>query len=104
MASKWKRIFPNIAQDGQIQAVQAKKHVTVFHRSPSAPGAGNPEVKLAFKACAVQTQREPDRLKRNVTMKACMEAKHLAPGNTPKQSKSKYLRPGEKQLPVSAGG
>lgn len=90
MPAKWKRIFPNIAQDGQIQAVQAKKHVTVFHRSPSAPGAGRPEVKLAFKACAVQTRNVAGRLERNVIMKSCMEGKGLKTGVIHKQSRGKY--------------
>jgi len=90
MPAKWKRVFPNIAQDGQIQAVQAKKHVTVFHRSPSAPGAGNPAVKIAFKACAVQTRNVAGRIERNQIMKQCMESKNVHPGNAPKKSRGKY--------------
>lgn len=90
MPAKWSRIYPNIAQDGQIQAVRAKKHVTVFHRSPSAPGAGRPEVKMAFKACAVETRGVQSRLERNATMKTCMEGKGLKTGVIHKKSRGKY--------------
>jgi hypothetical protein len=57
---------------GQIQAVAAKKHLTVFMRSPSAPGAGSPEQKLKFSKCAANTKGMKSRVERNASMRACL--------------------------------
>lgn len=91
MPAKWKRVVPVAGQIGQIQAVQAKKHLTVFSRSPSAPGAGRPDVKAGFTACAHQTLGIIDRIDRNVKMKSCMEAKGLRTGIIRRKSRA---RPG----------
>ncbi|MDP2729215.1 MAG: hypothetical protein Q8O55_01875 [Dehalococcoidales bacterium] len=73
MPAKWKRINPGMAPPvGQIQAVAAKKHLTVFQRSPSAPGAGSPEQKLKFSKCAAQTKGVSSRLERNTIMRSCL--------------------------------
>lgn len=90
MPAPWKRISPSMPPVGQIQAVQAKKHVTIFSRSPSAPGAGRPEVKAAFSACAKETGGIADRLARNVKMKACVAGRGLKTGVYRKKSRSKY--------------
>lgn len=74
MAAKWKRINPGMAPPvGQIQAVAAKKHLTVFLRSPSAPGAGSPEQKLKFSKCAANTKGVSSRIERNMIMRTCLK-------------------------------
>jgi hypothetical protein len=78
---------------GQIQAVQAKKHVTVFSRSPSAPGAGRPEVKAAFTACALETLGIEKRGERNVKLASCMKAKGLRTGVFHKKSRARIGSP-----------
>jgi len=60
---------------GQIQAVAAKKHLTVFLRSPSAPGAGDPAQKLKFSQCAANTKGVGSRLERNTIMRTCLGPK-----------------------------
>lgn len=76
MPAHWKRIQPgNAPAIGQIQAVAAKKHLTVFLRSPSAPGAGSPEQKAKFSRCAHGTKGMTDRTERNVKMSACLGGK-----------------------------
>lgn len=73
MPAKWKRINPGMLPPvGQIQAVAAKKHLTVFQRSPSAPGAGSPEQKMKFSRCARDTKGVSDRLERNTIMRNCL--------------------------------
>ena len=73
MPANWKRVNPGMAPPvGQIQAVAAKKHLTVFMRSPSAPGAGSPEQKLKFSKCAAQTKGVPSRIERNTIMRSCL--------------------------------
>ena len=89
MPAKWKRVSPVMPQAGQIQAVQAKKHVTIFSRSPSAPGAGTPKIKGAFTACAAATLGIEKRVDRNAKMKDCMEAKGLKTGVYHKKSRAK---------------
>ncbi len=74
MPSKWKRVMPQVTV-GQIQAVQAKKHLTVFTRSPSAPGAGSPEQKMKFSRCAASTKGLKSRIERNVAMSNCLGGK-----------------------------
>ena len=74
MPAKWNRVNPGMAPPvGQIQAVAAKKHLTVFMRSPSAPGAGSPEQKMKFSKCAVQTKGVPSRIERNAIMRSCLK-------------------------------
>jgi len=73
MPAKWHRVNPGMAPPvGQIQAVAAKKHLTVFMRSPSAPGAGSPEQKLKFSKCAAQTKGVASRIERNTIMRSCL--------------------------------
>ena len=73
MPAKWSRVNPGMAPPvGQIQAVAAKKHLTVFMRSPSAPGAGSPAQKLKFSKCAVQTKGVSSRIERNTIMRSCL--------------------------------
>ena len=73
MPAKWTRINPGMAPPvGQIQAVAAKKHLTVFVRSPSAPGAGSPEQKMKFSKCARSTKGISNRLERNALMRTCL--------------------------------
>lgn len=74
MAAKWKRVMPQVTV-GQIQAVQAKKHLTVFTRSPSAPGAGSPEQKMKFTRCAHATKGVKDRIERNLSLSNCLGGK-----------------------------
>jgi len=93
MPAPWKRVSPVMPAVGQIQAVQAKKHVTVFSRSPSAPGAGTPKIKSAFTACAATTIGIEKRSDRNVKMKDCMEGKGLKTGVFHKKSRAKVGSP-----------
>lgn len=93
MPSSWKRISPQLPPVGQIQAVLAKKHITVFARSPSAPGAGRPDVKAGFTACAHATLGEPDRVERNVKLKSCMDAKGLRTGVIRRKSRARIGSP-----------
>jgi len=90
MPAPWHRLNGVPQQTGQMQAVQAKKHVTVFMRSPSAPGAGTPAIKKAFKDCAKTTGGVADRLTRNATMQTCMKGKGLKTGVYHRKSRSKY--------------
>lgn len=60
---------------GLLMAVRAKKHVTVFRRSPNAPGAGSPAQKAKFAGCAKQTKGTKNRMERNVQMSACLGGK-----------------------------
>ncbi len=90
MPAPWKRISPQMPPAGQIQAVAAKKHVTIFVRSPSAPGAGTPQIKAAFSECAKTTGGVANRQQRNATMQSCMKGRGLKTGVYKKKSKSKY--------------
>ncbi|MDP2659449.1 MAG: hypothetical protein Q8R28_01795 [Dehalococcoidia bacterium] len=90
MPAKWKRLAGVPQQTGQIQAVQAKKHVTVFMRTSSAPGAGTEKIKTAFSECAAATRDEPNRLKRNANMQGCMKSKGLKDNIHVKKSRGKY--------------
>lgn len=91
MPAKWKRVVPVAGQVGQIQAVQAKKHLTVFSRSSSAPGAGRTDVKAGFTACAHDTLGIIDRIERNLKLGRCMEGKNLKTGVIRRKSRA---RPG----------
>lgn len=93
MPAPWKRISPALPQAGQIQAVLAKKHVTVFQRSPSAPGAGSPAVKAAFTRCAGATIGIEDRSERNVKVKACMESAGVKTGVYHRKSRARAGSP-----------
>jgi len=104
MPSKWHRIPPTSGQVGQIQAVQAKKHLTQFARSPRAPGAGSPKVKGEFTECAHLTIGEPDRNKRIAKVKDCMDAKHLKTGVIRKKSRAGPKSPLHGKVYVYKGG
>jgi len=102
--AKWKRlIISDVTAPGQIQAVAAKKHVTVFRRKPGAPGAGRPEVKAAFTACAHETGGEPIRANRTAKMKTCMEGKGLRTGVCYRPSRSKYAPLAGKKYKLACG-
>ncbi len=89
MSAKWNRVSPVMPPTGQIQAVAAKKHVTVFSRSSSAPGAGSPAVKNAFSACAKNTIGDPDRLSRNQKVQQCMKSAGVRTGQYHRKSRAK---------------
>jgi hypothetical protein len=89
MPAPWKRLVMVPTTVGQIQAVQAKKHVTVFQRKPSAPGAGRPEVKAAFTECANRTLGTPNRNDRIAMVKDCMLSKGLKTGVIHRKSRAK---------------
>ena len=74
---------------GMVMAVKGGKHITIFTRKRTAPGAGRLEVKEAFTGCARKTIGEPNRLKRNVEIKKCMEAKGLKTGVYHRKSRAK---------------
>ena len=93
MPAPWKRISPLLPPVGQIQAVLAKRHITVFSRSPSAPGAGRPEVKAAFTACAAETLGIEKRPERNVKMASCMKGRGLRTGVFHKKSRARLGSP-----------
>lgn len=93
MPAPWKRLTQPPTMVGQIQAVQAKKHVTVFARKPSAPGAGRPEVKAAFTECAKTTLGTPNRNDRIAKVKSCMSAKGLKTGIIRRKSRAKAGSP-----------
>lgn len=93
MPAPWKRIIPVGGVPGQIQAVQAKKHLTVFTRSPSAPGAGRLDVKTAFGECAGQTLGISNRIERMVKVQACMKGKRLKTGIYRKKSRARAGSP-----------
>lgn len=93
MPAKWNRVSPVMPPTGQIQAVEAKKHVTIFHRSSSAPGAGSPAVKAAFSVCAKATLGEPDRLKRNTAMSSCMKSSGVKTGQYHRTSRARQGSP-----------
>lgn len=89
MPAPWKRVSPLMPPPGQIQAVAAKMHVTVFSRSPSAPGAGSPAVKNAFTACAKQTIGDPSRTSRNAKVESCMKSAGVKTGQYHRKSRAK---------------
>ncbi len=74
MPGKWKHVMPTMTL-GQIQGVAAKKHVTVFLRSTSAPGAGSPEQKMKFSRCAASTKGVHNRTERNMMLSNCLGGK-----------------------------
>lgn len=89
--AKWKRLaLTQVPAPGMLMATQAKKHLTIFSRSRTAPGAGRADVKAAFTEAARASGGEPDRGKRNVAVQSAMLARNLATGVTYKRSKSKY--------------
>jgi len=93
-SAAWQRINPialQIPGKGKfavmVMATAAKKHVTIFSRKRTAPGAGDPEVKAAFTTAAHKTVGVESRAERNgVIGKAC-EGK--GPGKIRIRSRSK---------------
>jgi hypothetical protein len=76
MPAAWTRINPaQLLMPGKgkmavmVMAVAAKKHVTIFSRSRSAPGAGAPETKAAFTSAAHKTLGVTSRAERNAIIK-----------------------------------
>ena len=81
-AAKWMRINPaQLMMPGtgkmsvMVMATAAKKHVTIFRRSRSAPGAGSPDIKARFTQAAHATVGNPDRASRNASISAAMGGK-----------------------------
>jgi len=77
--AKWMRINPaQLMMPGtgktsvMVMATAAKKHVTIFRRSRSAPGAGSPDIKARFTQAAHATVGNPDRASRNASISAAM--------------------------------
>jgi len=70
-----------------LMAVAAKKHVTLFSRSRRAPGAGHPQVKVAFTSAAKKTLGIADRSERNAVVSAAVTGK--GPGVIRKKSRAK---------------
>ena len=100
MPAAWSRVSPAVlaaatpARGGvMIMATLAKKHLTVFQRSRHARGAGRPEVKAAFKEAAQGTVGEPDRNKRNATVKAAVKGRGLRTGVYRKKSRARVGSP-----------
>lgn len=104
MPAPWKRVSPIMPPVGQIQAVAAKKHVTVFSRSPSAPGAGTPAVKAAFTACAAETLGIEKRIDRNVKLASCMKGRGLRTGVYHRKSRAKAGSPLHGKVYETRGG
>ena len=78
-SAKWMRINPaQLMMPGtgkmsvMVMATAAKKHVTIFRRSRSAPGAGSPDIKARFTQAAHATKGNPDRAVRNASISAAM--------------------------------
>ena len=82
-----------IPSKGMIMAVAAGKHITVFERKKTAPGAGREDVKAAFAKAAKATLGEPNRLKRNEAVKKAMEASGVKTGVIRKKSKARLGSP-----------
>ena len=99
-----------VAGIGLIMAKSAKKHLTVFRRSPGAPGAGRPEVKMAFAACAGEAAQscaaagDPSRLCRTSKVATCMEGKGLSTGVCYRRSKSKFAPFAGRKYKIACGG
>lgn len=104
MPAPWKRVSPVMPPTGQIQAVLAKKHVTVFSRKPSAPGAGRPEVKAAFSSCAHETLGIASRLERIAKVASCMLGRGLRTGIYRRKSRAKPGSPLHGKVYETRGG
>jgi len=66
-------VSPDITE-GLFLAVKAKKHVTVYRRKRTAPGAGHPLVKAIFKGCAMKTKGIANRDERVKQIRECIIA------------------------------
>jgi hypothetical protein len=69
-----------IPQTGELMAVvgggkRGGKHLTIFFRKPTAPGAGKKEVKDAFTSCAHETLGISSRPERNDKIRTCVPKK-----------------------------
>jgi hypothetical protein len=94
MPAAWQRINPiqlQIPGKGKfavmVMAVAAKKHVTIFSRKRTAPGAGHPDVKAAFTTAAHKTLGVDSRAERNSVIKSGVAGK--GPGKRLVRSRSK---------------
>jgi hypothetical protein len=90
--AKWMRINPaQLMMPGtgkmsvMVMATAAKKHVTIFRRSRSAPGAGGPELTGAFRRAAKGTKNHRDRADRNQMIATAMRGQHSA-GHSKRQT------------------
>lgn len=63
---------------GMLLAVAGGKHVTVFTRKPTAPGAGSPAIKARFAGCAEKTKGIRSRHERNAAVASCMGGRKVA--------------------------
>lgn len=105
MPAAWQRLNPaQLLMPGKgklavmVMAVAAKKHVTIFSRSRSAPGAGHPTTKAAFTAAAHKTLGVESRAERNVVIATACKGK--GPGVRTIRSRSK-AHPGKVLRTVS---
>lgn len=94
MPAAWTRLNPaQLLMPGKgklavmVMAVAAKKHVTIFSRSRSAPGAGDSAVKAAFTSAAHKTLGVESRAERNAVVAAGVRGK--GPGVRRLRSRSK---------------
>jgi hypothetical protein len=85
--ASWVRINPALLMapgtgklSVMVMATAAKKHVTIFRRSRTASGAGNPQVIAAFRDVAQSTRGDPSRISRNAKVQQAMLSKNIHPG------------------------
>jgi hypothetical protein len=96
MPAKWMRINPaQLMMPGtgkmsvMVMATAAKKHVTIFRRSRSAPGAGSPAIKARFAEAARGTAGIASRAERNQRVSAAFGGRHAMRGARTARSRSR---------------
>ena len=99
-AAKWMRINPaQLMMPGtgkmsvMVMATAAKKHVTIFRRSRSAPGAGSPDQKARFTQAAHATVGNPDRASRNASISAALGGKRGGRRVARSRSRAREMQP-----------
>jgi hypothetical protein len=98
--AKWMRINPaQLMMPGtgkmsvMVMATAAKKHVTIFRRSRSAPGAGSPDIKARFTQAAHGTAGNPDRASRNAIISSAMGGKRVGRRVARSRSRAREMAP-----------
>jgi hypothetical protein len=76
-----------------VMATAAKKHVTIFRRSRSAPGAGSPDIKARFTQAAHATVGNPDRASRNASISAALGGKRGGRRVARSRSRAREMQP-----------
>jgi hypothetical protein len=96
--AKWMRINPaQLMMPGtgkmsvMVMATAAKKHVTIFRRSRSAPGAGSPDIKARFTQAAHATVGNPDRASRNASISAAMGGRRMSRSAPRSRSRARQI-------------